>query len=64
MKISYKGYIIESATYLHDEDAGCAYEIVKTSDKCVYCTGIIVGGADDIETAKWKIDNHIGIYDN
>lgn len=45
----YKGYEIERAYYLHDEDEGTKYWIVLD--------GIIVKGAESVSDAKRIIDN-------
>ena len=47
--MTYKGYKLEEAKYLHDEEIGAKIAITKN--------GIIVGGADSYEEAKSKIDN-------
>lgn len=50
--VSYKGYKIEKAIYLHDEEVGYPYVITKN--------GIIQSGANSIDEAKKKIDELLG----
>ena len=47
--MNYKGYVIEKAVYLHDEESAAKYFIVED--------GIIVAGAGSVSEAKKRIDD-------